>query len=347
MFRLGLRILILFPILFFVFGCSKKKLKEPEQKTVSSGNFRKALGDFYFVGMIGDNPGIYKFHSRDKSVSSFWSKDKEKVIELSYSADRKHAFFLTAADYGKNGIFPFVKDVRLYLLNIDSSKIIPVYKIGNGIQIFTAWETDNTFKIVLNEFDKTIANYIDQKILIFSQFGKKLVDNTKTYDITKQGYPKPPSAVRKFISADGKKLLAKKDSSEFWIFLSSGTPKTQKLITRTDQNLNDALWSSDGKILIFSTLDISQENKSLYSTQPSTSKLYVYSLLKRRIIKAWNGAGIKNFFIKGGFLIFDDGFDGSSSIHIFNYRINEPVFTIKIKGGCGLRNIPSVPKYGG
>ncbi len=346
MFKTGLGVLFLLPILFLIFGCSNKKSNEVKKYSGSSESLGKALGDFYFVGMIGDNPGIYKFISKNKRTSSFWTKEKEEVIELSYSPDRKCAFFLTATGYGKQGVLPFVNNVKLYLIKIDSSKVRLVQNVGNGIQIFTAWETDNTFKIILNSFDKTVANYINQEVLIFSEFGRKLVDNNETYDIVKEGYPKPPSSVQNFVSTGGEKLIAKADSTEVLIYLSSKSKKILKLITRTDQKLNDAEWSADGKYLFFSTLDISPKNLSLDSLQPSTSKLYVYSIFKKRITKAWNGGGLKNFFIKNNYLIFDDGFEDSSLIHIFNFKTDEPVYTIRIKGGCGLRNIPSAPKYG-
>lgn len=346
MFRTGLKILFLTPLLFLSLGCSSKKSNEAEKRASSSGSFRNVPGDFYFVGMTDNGAGIYKFQSKDKRASRFWSTKNEQVIELSNSPDRKHAFFLTAAGFGKQGVFTFVNDVKLYKININSSKAIFVQKIGNGIQVFTAWDTGNTFKVIFNSFDKTVANFINQETLIFSEFGRKLVDNTKTYDITKEGYPKPPISTNQFTSLKGKRLLAIKDSSKYLIYLSKSAGLLPKLITKTDQNLNYAAWTHDGKYLIFSTLDISQENQSLHSANPSTSKLYVYSLFEKRITKAWNGAGVKNFFIKGSFLIFDDGFDGSSAIHIFNYRTGKTAYIIRVKGGCGLRNIPSVPNYG-
>ncbi len=346
MFRAGLRFLILLPILFLFLGCDKEKSNEAGYNSHSYGSLKRSLGDFYFVGMADGNPGIYKFNSNDKSTSCFWSKKNEKVIELSYSPDRKHIFFLTASAYGKQGVLPFVKNVNLYLIKIDSSRAELVQKVGSGIQIFTAWESNNSFKIILNSFDKTVANFINQETLIFSEFGRKLLDNSKTFDITKEGYPKPPENKNNFISPDGERLSEKSDSSEVYIYLSSKTRRTVKLITKTNQDLNDAEWSASGKFLVFSTLNISSKNSTLDSGKVNTSKLYVYSMSRRRITKAWEGSGLKNFFIKGSFLIFDDGFGGSSSIHVFNYINGEMVYTIRIKGGCGLRNIPLTPNYG-
>jgi len=347
MFKIGIITLILFPILFYFLGCGKNKSKEEAKKRLNlTNNLSSSPGDFYFVGMANTGAGIYKFNSKNKSVSAFWSNEKQKLIDLSYSPDRKHAFFITASAYGILGVFPFVKNVKLYLLKMDSAKAALVQKIGNGIQIFTSWETDNTFKLVLNSFDSTIASYINQEILIYSEFGRKLVDNTKTYDITKEAYPKPSSISSKLVSPGGEKLAFKSDSSGTWVYLYSSSKRAAKLITKTDQKLNDAEWSPDGKYLVFSTLDISPKNQSILTSQPSTSKLYVCSLDQKKLTKAWNGNGVKNFYIRNNFLIFDDGFDGNSSIHIFNMKLNENVFTIRIKGGCGLRNIPAIPKYG-
>ncbi len=340
------RIIILFISFFFICGCGNKSSNNQADDDLSSNlnvSFNSNLTGFYFVGMINKNPGIYKFNAVKKSVSQFWSNKKEKVVELSYSSDRKNIFFLTSSDFGKKGVFPFISNIKLYLINLDSSKVKLVKKIGGGLQVFTTWTTDNTFKITLNSFDRTVVTYVNQQTFIFSEFGRELVNNSKTFDITKDGYPKPPDKMIKTISPKKNYTITTTDSTVTSIYLKYKNKKI--LITNSEQKLNQVDWTADGKHIIFSTIDITPRNKTLYDKQPNTSQIFVYSLEQKKIIKTFEGGGIKNFFINNNFLIFDDNFGKNSSIKIYNYKTLEPVQTIRIKGGCGLRNIPQIPDY--
>ncbi|MCL5030287.1 MAG: hypothetical protein M1480_14845 [Bacteroidetes bacterium] len=340
------RIIILFSAFFFICGCGNKgsnSAADDNQESISDAKLASTLSDFYFVGKIGENPGLYKFNAEKKIVSRFWSNKKEKIVELSYAPNRKNIFFLTASDFGKKGVFPFISNVKLYLINLDSSKVKLVRKIGGGLQIFTTWTTDNTFKIILNSFDRTVVTYVNQQTFIFSEFGRELVNKSKIFDITKDGYPKPPEKLIKAFSPKNEFRIIYKDSSITSIYLKSKNKET--VITSGEQKLNQVEWTSDNKFVIFSTIDITPRNKTLYDKLPDTSQLFVYDLKQKKIIKTFKGGGIKNFFINNNFLIFDDGFGKNSSIQIYNYKTLEPVQSIKIKGGCGLRNVPQIPDY--
>lgn len=340
------RIIILFSALFFICGCSNKssnKVFEDSPESIHDTNFSSSKFDFYFVGMIGENSGLYKFIADKKKVSRFWSNKKEKVVELSYSSDRKNIFFITASNFGKRGVFPFISNVKLYLINKDSSKVKFVQKLGSGLQIFTTWATDNTFKVILNSFDKTVVTYVNKQTFIFSEFGRELVNNSKIFDITKDGYPKPPGKLIKDYSPNNNFRIVFRDSSFTSIYLRTKTEES--LITRVKQRLNQVEWSSDEKYLIFSTIDITPTNKTLYDKQPNTSQIFIYNIAQKKISRSFDGGGLKNFFINKNYLIFDNGFGKSSSIQIYNYKTLEPIQSIKIKGGCGLRYIPQFPDY--
>ena len=342
----SIRIFILFSAFLLLCGCGNKNSNSDTvdiKGTAAEIKSSAIPNDFYFVGIIGENPGLYKFNAKKKTAARFWSNKKEKVVELSYSSDHKNIFFLTASDFGKKGVFPFISNVKLYLINLDSSKVKFVQKIGGGLQIFTTWTTDNTFKVILNSFDRTVVTYVNQQTFIFSQFGRELVNNSKIFDITKDGYPKPPEKVIKDYSPNKIFRIISRDSSTTKIYLRTKTEET--LIVSLDQKLNQVEWSPDEKYLFLSTIDITPRNKTLYDRQPNTSKIFLYDLKQKKIIKTFIGSGVKNFFINKVFLIFDDGFEKNSSIQIFNYKNHEPVQTIKIKGGCGLRNIPQIPDY--
>jgi len=117
------------------------------------------------------------------------------------------------------------------------------------------------------------------------------------------------------------------------------------MVTQLNQKLNYVSWSEDENFLFFSTIDISPGNATLYDNSPSTAKLFIFSLVNRNLIKTFEGGGIKNFVLDGDILLFDDGFNDKSRIFIYNFQTDQMIDTIKISGGCGLKNIPSIPDY--
>lgn len=341
-------ILLLFAIILIA-GCRNSG----EKNSGSTGGGNPELSGksllsqtgFYFVGMLGGNAGIYKFDGSKNRIEKFWASDSEKVVDLSYSPGRKSIYFLTASNYGKNGVFPFINGIKLYLLNPDSSKASFIFSIGDGLQVFTSWETDNSFKVTLNSFDNTVANYVNQHTLIFSEFGRVLVNETKTFDITKEGYPGLPEIPLIKKSPYGNFSILTPDSTAETIYLKNTRSGKSILITKGSQKLNNAAWTPDNKYLIFSTINISPRNETLYKKNPATSQIIIYSLADKVITYVWKGSGIKNFFIEHGLLIFDDGFGGNSLIKIYDYNNLKLLKTITVKGGCGLRNIPVIPDY--
>ncbi len=325
-------------------GCSDKGSKSEKPDDTLNVVIQKP-SDFYFVGMIDYYPGLYKYNFKTKEAEKFWSVKGEKIVDLSFSDNRKTAFFITAKMFGKRGVFPFITRVKLYRLGVDSSKVNFIRTIGSGMQVFTEWEADNSFKIILNSFDKIVANYVDQHTFIYSQFGRELVNESKTYDITKEGYPRPPAPKTVFQSNDGDKVEAAADSGMYSVFLIDSKSGNKTVLTKSPQNLKEAEWGVGGECIIFSTLDISPRNETIYNKEPNTSRIFLYSLATKKIIKKWGGGGVKNFFIDGDYVIFDDGFGPSSVLKIFNYKTMELFDTIKIEGGCGVSNIPKIPDF--
>jgi hypothetical protein len=343
-----LKIVILILTLFSFSSCVNQKENNLKNSNTTDNSLNKNQAahsnDFYFVGNINGRAGIYKYNLRKNSYHKFWSKTNASVVELSHSPKGDKIFFLTATSLGKAGVFPFIHNVKLYLLNCDSSKVKFIKLIGSGLQVFTAWETDNSFKVILNSFDLTVANYINQHTIIYSEFGRKLVDETKTFDITKEGYPKPPVINKKTKSPYGEFSIAVKDSPKTSIYLKNAHNK-KIFIASVSQKLNQIEWAPGNKYLIFSTINITPRNNTLYNKNPETAKIFIYSIPDKKIIKEWNGGGLKNFILLKDLLIFDDGFSKKSSITIFNLKTLQITNSIRIKGGCGTRNIPSIPDY--
>ena len=301
---------------------------------------------FIFVGMVREKPGLYKYNFKTKKSKVFWSSGAEEVMELSFSQDRKAAFFLTARDYGKRGVFPFITRAKLYYINLDSNKVKFVINIGTGMQVFTEWVDSNNFKVAFNSIDIKVSDYVNQHTFIFNTFGKELLNEKKLYNLFKEGYPSLP---KRNLNLTSKQLEAElntvNNDSMNLFYLKKTLENSSVLICKDNKKLEDAAWSNGNNKLIFSTVDVTPGNETLYSKEPQTSSLYIYSMKNNKIENKWDGGGYKNFFIQNDKLFFDTGFKENSKIIIYDLNTNSPTDTIKINGGCGLENIPNIPDY--
>ena len=345
-------ILISISILMMVSsGCIRKneanktKLQDPVQTKQLQDSLE--INEILFVGKIGKNSGLFKYEFSTKSHSEFWKNEKEEVVELSYSPNKKSVFLTTAHQSGKKGVFPFIDNVKLYSVNAISGGVKFLENVGSGLQVFSSWENDSSFKVILNIMDVTVGKSVEQIIKTYNNSGKKLSEVKRRYDLAKQGYPQFPTVQKKLVSPDKKYSILSVDSAQTLIYLIDHTMKSVKtLITKSNQKLNLVEWSGDGKFLFFSTIDISPGNETLYDEKPATSELFIFSLEDKKIVKVFEGGGIKNFMLNGDFLLFDDGFKDKSELLIFNFRASKIIDSIKISGGCGLKRIPSIPDYG-
>lgn len=338
-----------FIILFFVSvfsGCSNKNsnLRNENSSDNKIKNSSEHFSSFLFVGINGKNPGLYEFDLNKRKTNQVWSNSKEKVIELSYSLNKKFAFFLTAENIDRLGVFPYLTNVRLYLIDTYSSDISFIKNLGNGLQIFTSWESKTAFKIIFNCPDKKIVTYIDQKIEFYNVYGKELSSQVKIFDLTKDGYPKPAMKNNQYYSFGKDYKIYYSDTSKI-ISIGQNSHPEKNLIINSDQKLGNAENSDESKYLIFSTKSLSPADSGLSNGNTEESSIYLYSTKENKIVKNWIGEGIKNFLIVNDYLIFDEGFQKDSEIKIIKLNTQKEFFTIKFKGGCGLRNIPQIP-YG-
>lgn len=330
-----------FAIILLFIGCNGNKASKNE---VGKTNGREKPGSFFFVGMKDYEPSIFKFNLDSLNQSLVWHEKDHEVTELSYSPDRKNIFFITASGEGKKGVFPFINDVNVYSLGIDSVKIEHLLNMGNGMQLFNFWESNSLFKVVLNSFDTVKSNTIVHHAVEFNINGRKTSDRIKRYNIIKQGYPEPEIFSNNNFS-NGRFSIDTTNNDTTSIFLIDNEKKDTSLITTVNQKLNRTKWSNDGNYLFFSTLDISPRNESIYNKNPETSKLFIYSLKNKKVAKLFDGSGVKNFFINRDLLIFDTGFGKKSEIMIYDFVNKKLIKEIKIEGGCGLENIPQIPDF--
>jgi hypothetical protein len=332
-------------------GCIRKNEanKTKLQDTVQTKQLQNPLeiDEILFVGMIGNKAGLFKYDFSTNSHFEFWKNEKEEVVELSYSPNKKSVFLTTAVQSDKKGVFPFIDNVKLYSVNVNSGLVKFLENIGSGLQVFSFWENDSSFKVILNIMDVTVGKSVDQIRRTYNNSGKKLSEEKKKYDLAKLGYPQFPTIQKKLVSTDKKYSIMTVDSAQTFIYLIDPIKNNEKtLITNSNQKLNFVDWSNDGKFLFFSTLDISPGNETLYDEEPSTAKLFIFSLEDKKIVKVFEGGGIKNFLLNGDLLLFDDGFKDKAELLIFNFRAGKLIDNIKISGGCGLKRIPSIPDYG-
>jgi hypothetical protein len=338
-------------ILFFLFIVSCNNSPDVERR--SGSEIKNSLNDqiageefdqFLFVGMVDKNPAIYKYDVNKEEYSVFWYKRYEKVVKLYYSKDKKSAFFITVRSSGRRGVLPFIEDVRIYLINTNTGKVKFLEKIGSGIQVFTGWDTKDSFKISLNYIDKRNPHFVHQRNVIFDITGQKILDEIRTYNIIKEGYPKPEKLEQDTSKANYKIFATTGNLSS--VFLINIKNDDTTLITTVDQKLNEVRWSKDMKTLIFSTISsFHNTDGKLANPDSITSKLFIYSLENKRITKLFEGNGIKNFFIINNWVIFDDGFNGNAHINIYNFINLEMIKKISVQGGCGLQNIPQISGY--
>lgn len=338
-------------LLLFTAGCIRKNepiKKKPAQSDETQMVFESPIiNEVLFAGVIEKKHGLYKYNIANKEISKFWQNDKEDVVELRYSPKKKAVFFLTALQSGKKGVFPFIDKVKLFFINPPNDSVKFIENIGSGLQVFAFWENENAFKVLLNIMDVTIGKTVEQKTKIYDTLGNKISDEKKVYDLAKDGYPTVPAAPLNLTSSNQKYSLLAVDSAQAQMYLVDHRKNNEQiLLTKQHQKLKNAEWSSDGKFLIFTTLDISPMNETLYDAEPNTSKLFIYSLPNKRMVKIFEGGGIKNILLNGELLFFDDGFNEKSKIFIYDLRLEQIIETIIIKGGCGLQNIPAIPDYG-
>ena len=344
-------ILISIIALTFLFsGCLSKNDEKVISKKDSVDNVNLTptfeISEVFFVGMAGQKSCLYKYDFVHKKLSEFWRNKEEEIVELSYSPNKRSAFMITTSQLGKKGVFPFINDVKLYSINLGTSQVKLIENIGSGLQVHTMWIRDSSFHVYFHALDFSAAKYVEQKIKLYNSAGQKLSETSKKFYLDKQGFPQFPPDEKQLVSPDAKYSLLSVDSALTQVNLVEiNMDEKTMVLTESNQKLGKVDWSHDGNFLIFSTMDVTPNNKTLYDPEPNTSKLFIYSLKKQKMQKAFEGGGIKNFMLNGNYLLFDDGFKEKSRLYIYNIQTNTISDSVIISGGCGLKNIPLIPNY--
>jgi len=288
---------------------------------------------FLFVGMYHGKPGVFKYNILEQKYEPVFAVQKESVISLNYSRDLKSIFFLTAGKSGTRGGLPFVNRIKLYHVNPGNQAVEMIEDFGNGSQLLAQWNDDGNYEVIITSIDETVSSYFNVDKKVYNTFGRLIDEKTETYDIINDGYPSLVPLRNSTVSSSGKYGIAVvKDS----IFLKTAGEENMQFITIANYEINKISWSDDEEYLFFSTIT---KNDEIVNSQKQ-SELFAYSITGDSLISNWEGAGVKNLIIFINLILFDDGLNYQSHINIYNYKQNEMVEIVKMRGGCGLVNIP-------
>jgi hypothetical protein len=305
-----------------------KKLKDYQSTVETTPS--KNIKHFFFVGKTGSETGLYKYNLIENKYELFWSVPNETIVQLSYSDNLEYAFFLTAKKLGTKRGVSFIKRIKLYSIDLRNTLVEQIRKIGNAVQLFAYW-LDNNYMIQFTQFDMKIASRVNKTNQIYSPFGKLIKEDIEIFDFIKDGYPQFEKKRISLISPSGNFGIMQSADS---VFLSIADALVKVFVNSTIGKISKVKWSSDESYIFF-TGSLVNENK--FKKVPST--IYVYDVVNQEIIKKGDSEDKINFIITNDLLIFDTSFNNQSAISVFNYKKNEEVVRIQIKGGCGIINI--------
>lgn len=284
-----------------------------------------------FVARYQGRPSVYNYNILTKKSKLLWSRWGRKVLAVSYSEDRNTAFIATALGYGKQGSFPYVRDVRLYIYSGEKNQVDEVAELGNGLQLYTYWENNDTFKVNFTKPDSIESELLIQQIYPVDKSGKLHNVRERTFVLTKDGFPRPPDVRLKLFSPSGTfQLRLVNEENRNYVYLRDLKKKAEVMITEFQGKINNVKWTSDEKFLFIITSNKAQNNKN---------QLLIINALEKNLERNFTGPVYKNLLVQGNLLFFDQQYEGISQITIFDFAAGKFFDEIQIPGGCGINNL--------
>jgi len=283
-----------------------------------------------FVANYSGRPSLYNFNLITKQTKPVWSRWGRKVLTLNHFQNRNKVFVTTAFSYGKQGAFPVIKDIRLYLYDIQENKIDEIYSFGDGIQLYTYWETEDTFKVNLTFSDSIKPEIIIQNIYSFDTDGQLTQVRERNFQILKDGFPKPPVLKPAVISPRGRFQIRNiKENGKSYLYLRDVTKNSEILVYEFEGILKNIIWTKDERFC-FLIIKLNEVNRS---------ELLIIDANEMRIRKNYYGPENMNLLVHGNFLFFDEQNNGIRQIAVYNLNKDSIYHRIQFYDGCGINNL--------
>ena len=250
------------------------------------------------------------------------------------SSNNRSAYFITKRKQRLKSSQPAIERGKLYRLDFETKKVESIAQLEEGIQVIPFWLDKDRFALVINSVDKTIASYINKNTQIYNRFGKLLSDNTEVFDLTKDGYPITNIPTLNYNSPNELFTVADKGDT---IVIKQIKYENEIKTEFVNEKILQIDWAENNKNLIMLLIPSTEERLDINVYRGS--RLVIYDLKLRKTVKIINAVGFKHFALIGDFLIFDKGIGKDSQIEIIKLDSLKNIKTIKLKGGCSIRNI--------
>lgn len=288
------------------------------------------FANILFVANYSGRPSLYNFNLITKQIKPLWSRWGRKVLTINHFQNRSKAFVTTALSYKKLGAFPDIKDVRLYLFDLETNKIDEVYYFGDAIQLYTYWETQDTFKVNLTFSDSIKPEIIIQNIFSFDNNGKLTEIKKREFQILKDGFPKPPVLKLAVISPKGRYQIRNiKENGKSYIYLRDVAKNSEILLYEYEGVIKNIIWNDDEKFC-FMIIRLNKTNQS---------ELLIIDANVMQVKKNYYGPEDQNLLVHGNFLFFDEQNNGIRQIGIYNLNNDAIYHRIQFYDGCGINNL--------
>jgi len=312
-----------------------KKFKIVHYKQEVIDEFNNVL----FISRYEERPSVFNYNLISKRNNVMWSKLGHKVTSLNLSRNCNSLFFTTAAGFGKIRGIPFVHGASLYHLIRELNKSEEISYFGDGYQLYSFWETIDTFKVNFTFIDHFDTKIVNQKIFSFDSIGNSYYTKERKYDLLKDGFPLIPNRIPIYYSPNHNfNLRIVNDQHEIDYYIKDIQEHSEVLIVSSKKKIRDACWSNDGNYLFILTHN--SPNNINRKKVESTGELWIIDAKQKKLIKVFAGYKFDNLLVHGKFLFFDEQLIKLTKICIYNYYEDKVYDTISSSGGSSLNNLP-------
>ncbi|MEG8946010.1 hypothetical protein [Rosettibacter firmus] len=284
-----------------------------------------------FIANYSGRPSIYNFNLVNKQTRPLWTRWGRKVLTLNYSKNKTEAFIITAKNYNVRNSIPYINDIGLLYYDGLKGEFQEVYTFGDGIQIYSYWETEDTFKVNITFSDSLKPEILIQKIYSFDITGILTNIQQRYFNLQKDGFPKPPKIKPVVISPKGRFQIRNiKEIEKEYIYLRDVIHNSEILIFESKGELKSIKWTDDEKYCMIIAADDITNN---------SGKIIIVDTNKMQIRNIYKGPLNQNLLVHGNFLFFEEEIGTTKQITIYDFNTNSIYYRIQFYDGCGLNNL--------